>query len=247
MRISFDVNLGKSTNKIPSSPANSEAVQTPSILDFESSPLRFEYDALLEEYRTLWAEICTRVSDQQQIVNYAITLVTAFFAVSQLLMTRSSFSVPPHYVRMAYAFLTILFSSFAVLYQNQCTMMVDIGIYINEELRPRMERILATTQNTPRVWQWNEWRNQLHFRKFPNNLAMLVMSGSGFLITFLPAPVFASLFLVNRQTNEPFTISENVILILVLLSVACAVFGAIYSLARVRKLGSARIPDDFLT
>ena len=45
--------------------------------NFESSPLRFEYEAHLEEYRSLRAQIVMLTESQMQIINYSIAAIGA--------------------------------------------------------------------------------------------------------------------------------------------------------------------------
>jgi|GEM_PF-6690453 len=238
MNISVSMSISRNAEKALSQSPSADASRPPHIQDFESSPLRFEYDAILEEYRVLWAEIQTRNTDQHQIVNYAIALLAGFLAVSQLFTGSTLASSSPHLLRLVYPLLAMVFSAFAMLFHHHSTMMADIGVYTNTELRPRLERILTATNNHPQIWQWNEWRGRNQFRRFPNNLFEFVLSASGYVITFLPGIAFIILFCVSRDPTEPFATWELVLLILASLNVACAAVTGIYAALRFRRVGS---------
>jgi len=211
----------------------SKAETSSEMQDFESSYLRFEYDALIEEYKILWTEIQSRNSDQQQIVNYSLTLVTAFFAISQIFADSASVQI----LRPVYPLLTFVFSAFALLFHHHSTMMAHIGIYTNNVLRPRIEKILSNTNNNPQIWLWNEWRGKYQFSKFPNNLFELGMSSAGYIVTFVPGIAFITLFWLTHDHTRPLELWEQILLALSSLSIIWVIITGVYTVFHFRRIG----------
>jgi NADH:ubiquinone oxidoreductase subunit 6 (subunit J) len=133
--------------------------------DFERSPHRFEYEVLLEEYRTIRAEIIERLSNQQQIINFSLGLIAATFAVSQLLPRLDTVDGVFRSLRALYPFLSLLFSAFALMYLEHDVMMAYLGHYINRRLRPRLrDVILQASSHSVDVLTWDVFRGDVHIR-----------------------------------------------------------------------------------
>ncbi len=103
--------------------------------NFEQSPLRFEYDVMMEEYRSIRGEILVRVQAQQQVVNFAIALIAGVVALIQFIPGDSKLAT----IRPLYPFLSVLFSTFSLAYMEQDLMMAHLGGYLMHHLTPRMK------------------------------------------------------------------------------------------------------------
>jgi hypothetical protein len=172
-------------------------------MDFGSSPLRFEYDAVLEEYRTVWAEIGSRGAIQSQTLNLSITALAAILGIGPFLFGAQPLSTTLHFIRPVLPLLSMVFAAFAVLYNHQLGLMAYLGIYSNTMLRPRIERILEATGNDASVWGWNEWRVKNEFRKFPDTLFDGALAGGGPFLVFVPCVAFAVAFWLPKDPTEP--------------------------------------------
>src|SRR4051794_32480718 len=85
--------------------------------NFETSPLRFEYDALIEEYKATRAELLLRLQMGQQIVNFSIAFAVGSLAILQILIN-SNFgtSLTEFITRYGYLLASVVSSSFALMY-----------------------------------------------------------------------------------------------------------------------------------
>ena len=148
--------LGKIFQEIASKLLSKDALMQKSEnlkLDFEKSPLRFEYEALLEEYRVLWAEIQERLREQHQITNYALILLAAVVSLNQILLKTEAAEERLAFPRYGLLILSFFYSSFALKYTHHNNMMAYLGNYIDAKLRPRIEEIIRETQSKSiQIW-----------------------------------------------------------------------------------------------
>jgi hypothetical protein len=193
----------------PDKTSNDGPMQLIPLHDFEKSPLRFEFEALLTEYRSLRREILNRLTSQQQTINFAIALIAAVFAIRQLLPIFGDTGLNAEALRPIYILLSIAFSAFALMYAEHDYMMADIATYINRHLRPRMERILDKMPNTsPGIWEWDEFRDQAHYRSFMATSLYFVMSASRYAITTIPGFSLLLIYWLGRESGDDIPLWE---------------------------------------
>ena len=170
--------------------------------DFENSPLRFEYEVLLTEYRSLREEITIRLSNQQQIINFSIAIIAAMFAITQLLPVIRS-NLIAQLLPLIYPLLSIIFSAFALMYADQDFIIADIATYINQHLRQRMQTILDKIPNTnPKVWEWDEYRSKAHYRKVMASPFYYIMSLARYLVMIIPSIGLIFIYSLSREGTD---------------------------------------------
>ncbi len=125
----------------------------PSLYDFEKSPLRFEYEILVEEYRALREQINLLISGQQQVVSFSIALIAALGTLGQFVINEQGTlfeQSTPIIVLIA----SLTFSTFSLMNFSYDIRIAFSAGYINSVLRPRMERILSNVlEGHPKAWQ----------------------------------------------------------------------------------------------
>lgn len=188
----------------------------PRIDDFEKSPLRFEMEALLEEYRTLRSEIIIRLTSQQQIINFTITLIAAIIAVGQLLPDLENRLGSTQSLRFAYLFISLLFSAFSLMYLEHDAMIASLAIYIMIRLRPRMQEILSQIPEVqPIIWQWDDFRGDIQIRSIKAVPFFSLMSVSRYAIMVVPSIIMLVLYWLDRANYGYTSIWENMLFVFV--------------------------------
>ncbi|MCJ7634516.1 hypothetical protein MUP77_19255, partial [Candidatus Bathyarchaeota archaeon] len=197
----------------------------PLLNDFERSPLRFELEVLLEEYKTLRAEIEQRLTNEQQIISFAIGLIVAAITLSQFLPSLGDPSLRP-----AYLIVSMVFSAFALMNIEHDAMMASIGTYIETRLRPRIEEILAmVSEKNLRAFEWDAFRAQLQFRQ-PNNAPFFyLMAASRYAITIGPSVAFIIIYWWNAETVIQKPIWETMLFAFAAFLVACVFASAVFA------------------
>lgn len=196
--------------------------------DFEKSPLRFEYEAVLEEYRILWSELQARLGHQNQIINFAIALTAATVAFLQLSSGDRPLETSIQMLRPAYPYFSLLFSAFALMYLEHDATMAHLGIYIDTNLRPRIENILLQTGNESHIWQWGRWRAQRQFRYGLTSPFHYAMTSARYALTIGPSVGFAILFWTHRDRCQPLASYEQIIFGLVLFTIFWVLISTVY-------------------
>lgn len=168
----------------------------PLINDYERSPLRFELEVLLEEYKALRAEIEHRITSEQQIISFALGLIATVFTLSQIIPSLSDrYPQLLTSLRPAYLVLSLVFSTFALMSIQHDAMMASMGTYIEHSLRPRIERILTTvTRENLKAFEWEEFRTQFQFRQLHNAPFFYLLAGSRYAITIVPSLVLTFMY-----------------------------------------------------
>ena len=102
--------------------------ELPSCIDEQQqSPLRFRFDAVVEEYRMVWENIQKLLSNQQNLVNYTITLIAGLLALSQILRGDQPLDEFAVRYRPVYPFISILFSAFSLMYMEHDAAMAHLA------------------------------------------------------------------------------------------------------------------------
>jgi len=227
----------------------------PRLDDFEKSPIRFEYEVLIEEYRVLRSELNQHLSNQQQINSYALALMTGLVAIAQLLGSNDGYQTFLSSFRPIILLLSILFSSFALMYVRHAMMIAYIGGYTTNVIRPKIElalgvllqccgnrgyttnvirpkieRILTqTTGNDLQVLEWDEIQVQQRYFRFSYALIEYVLSVAQYSITIIPSITLIIIFWFSKPSHERFTSLEIILFalsILALVSVLISLFFA---------------------
>jgi len=202
----------------------------PRLDDFEKSPIRFEYEVLIEEYRVLRSELNQHLSNQQQINSYALALMTGLVAIAQLLGSNDGYQTFLSSFRPIILLLSILFSSFALMYVRHAMMIAYIGGYTTNVIRPKIERILTqTTGNDLQVLEWDEIQVQQRYFRFSYALIEYVLSVAQYSITIIPSITLIIIFWFSKPSHERFTSLEIILFALstlALVSVLISLFFA---------------------
>src|SRR5688572_33404638 len=86
---------------------------------FETSPLRFEMEIILQEFRELRAEILAKNSNEQQIINYSIALIVATATIMQLETQITLITGSETGMRILILIISLLFSALGLMYIEQ--------------------------------------------------------------------------------------------------------------------------------
>ncbi len=147
----------KPEESLPSVGADSADTSEPQGADpgnFESSPTRFEYEVILEEYRALRSQIDLCTAGSQQIVHISIAAVAPIGTVTQLLVSREG-GMAPGSLSILMLVASLTFSAFSLIASWYDVRVAHSAGYFTSVLRPRMERLLSDVGTTdPVVWRW---------------------------------------------------------------------------------------------
>jgi hypothetical protein len=211
---------------------------------FESSDLEQMYniksEAIIEEYKSIRAEIVQRIGNQQTVTNFALTLIAAVIGVSQLLPSiMNKINMGPIYLLAS-----LIFSAFALMLIEQDIMNSYLGSYIDMYLRTNIENILNVSMSIRQsVWQWEDWRKENQYNQFPASLFFSLIAASRYAITIIPAAITLYLFVIQRN-QKVITLNQNLIFenvffifcfIALLLVIAVGVFSGTRYIKRERK------------
>jgi hypothetical protein len=159
--------------------------------------IQFEVDAIIEEYKSVRAEIVQRVSNQSSVINYALALIAAVIALTQLNPSLLVNINPGPIFLLA----SLLFSAFALMLIEQDINIAYLGKYTDFKLRKRMEEIINQDSSYLReIWQWEDWKNTTQYRKFPAFLFIYLIAASRYAITIIPS--FIALIQYGHQRNQ---------------------------------------------
>lgn len=219
--------ITEDASRVPTNPG-------PLLNDFERSPLRFEFEVLMEEYRTLHSEVQQRFIIENQVTSFALALIVGVLALSQILPGLMTFSEMIPFLRIACLVLTLLFSVFAVMKVEQDAMIASIGIYIVREIRPKVEEILKKVNKEDiEALHWESFRMQGQFSKSVYLTVVPFMAAMRYAITFLPGVLLLIVYWQLTRFKAPILPGEWLLFILAIavqtLTVASALFtGTMY-------------------
>ncbi len=146
------------------------------------SPVRFEYDALLQEFSALREEVKTRIEKQQEITRYAIALAAGLIALFQLMDKKIMLSVSNYY-----PVLSLALSAFSLMVLEHEVNIAHLYMYIDGHLKRRMTMIVENaTGLKPELLEWNKhrarWQQHSRYLKF----FTFAMSSSKYAMTIIP-------------------------------------------------------------
>ncbi len=195
------------------------STRQPNLQDFEKSPLRFHYDAVLEEYKVLWAEINGRLANMQQITNFALILIGAILALSQVYSKTDTFSAFFKELLPFFPGLALLFSGLALMQVDHASMIAYIGDYIDKELRPTIKHVITLTNNyEPKLWQWNQFKSSKRY-SIAGRLIHSLSSSANFFVT---GGMSILLLAIYFYSSGPATITTDFEIVLLWLSLIAA-------------------------
>ena len=200
----------------------------PVINDYSSSPFRFELDILLEEYRALRAETINRLSSEQQILNFSITLIIGTVAAIQIIPKISELENWEVSFRFSLLFISLLFSAFGLLSIEIDNGMAFIGNYIQQVLRPRIENIIAKSQNEssdihPLLLEWDSFRGKFQFHTL-RAIPLIFMSLARYALTILPSSIVLYIYYSWRAASKTLIETNEIILCIFTTVILISVF-----------------------
>lgn len=178
--------------------------------NFDSSPLRFEMEIILQEFRDLRAEILAKTANEQQTLNYSIALIVATATVIQLEPQIKAITGSDAGVRVLILVISLLFSALGLMYLEQDMYMATTGKYINQVLRPKLKEIIYKATGVEKdVLEWEEFRAESAFR-YPKVIAFTFMTSARYALPIFPALISISYYFAHRPNNV-ISIGENLL------------------------------------
>jgi hypothetical protein len=155
--------------------------------NFETSPLRFEYEALLKEYETVQAEIRSRSEKMQEITSFAIAVIAGLAALTQLFADNSNSIFTIQYFKPILPIISLLLSAFSLMTLEHDALRAHLQRYVDEILRPRMREILQETGNARLdIWDWSRMRVKWQYRSDFAVVFDFMLSSSKYAMTVIP-------------------------------------------------------------
>lgn len=149
-------------------------------------------EAQMEEYRSVRAEILTRVELQHRITNYLLLVVGAIITGAFARGLNDDFISRDFYFVLLVV--PLILYPFALMYREQDFIIANLAKYVNTELRQRVAR---TTQvkDQSRVFGWDDF-----FRPKVWTVFSILRGNTRYYILFLPTILFVGLyvFLLSR-------------------------------------------------
>jgi hypothetical protein len=184
------------------------------------SSLRFEYDTLIEEYRTVNAQILHRLETDEK--NYDLTMLTfgAIVAASSIVI---NFKV--------YNLLLLLAIPFHILIWEQVRRTIigkHLAKYVTDELVPRLNAIIqsaATNReafgNPIQYMSWEGYSHSLFYQRTRTSFAMLLPKAGKAALQFGAALFLVVIYLYLQAYDSQYVLTPfDTILLLINLLVA---------------------------
>jgi len=191
---------------------------------YSDAGLKFEFDALLEEYKSIRSELQYHLSNQDQIINYAIAFIALLVTVGQYL-TGNFISFRPYILLGA----SIIFSLLALMFLRYDANIAICSGYISYVLKPRIEKVIlkAQSEKVP-VLMWEEDNVKLRFSK-KHVLENLFLTGGRQGILIVPS-IAILLFYVFTTDLTIASIWHNLLLGVNILTILIVVNSVIYTI-----------------
>ncbi len=157
-----------------------------------------EFDALVEEFRALRAELTTRIEKQQDITNFAIALLVGFVAVVKAVEGRASTEDALLQLRVFFPWISIVLSSFTLMTLDHEMNIAHLSIYVHTRLRPQVDAALQSTG----LWEWNAYRAawQQHVGAFTALTSS--MASAKYAITIFPNMLLTAAYWYKRSPSS---------------------------------------------
>jgi hypothetical protein len=211
----------------------------PSLSNFESSPARFEYDLLIEEFRAARAETDNHMNNQHQVINFSLTILAASVGLIQFMSsTPSLMSIP---ARSLYLFGSLICSSFALMYFWHDASVAYLAIFMELVLFPRLETITKQASGSSQpIHSWVEFQ-------YKNRIVNKSLIPLEYGITFgryvtiiFPGPGLIIAYLVTLPPQSAIPLWESLLLIISVLVSITVILASIYA----GWLFSRKLPAD---
>lgn len=168
--------------------------------------LKFEFDSLLEEYKSIRQELQTHLSSQDQLINYAIAFIALLVSAGQ-------------YVTGTYTFLTaavylgasIVFSLLCLMFARYDANIAICSGYITYVLKPRIEKLIFQVQKKKKlVLMWED--ENIKFRLSRRHVVAQYINTIGRQgILIIPSTGILLFYIVSRDFRVPVPIWENIL------------------------------------
>jgi hypothetical protein len=179
---------------------------------FETSPLRFEMEILLQEFRELRAEVLLRLNSGQQILNYTITLIIVSVTILQLEPQITKITGSEAGIRIILLAIITLFAALGLMYVEQDMFMAVIGRYIDHVLSPKLNKIVQVTNNEKRfVLGWEEFKINYTFKP-PMVYVFSYLSSARYALPIIP-PIFLLIYYFTIRPSNFISLGENILFI----------------------------------
>lgn len=169
--------------------------------NFETSPLRFEMEILLQEFRDLRAEILLRLSNEQQILSYIITLIVASVTIIQFEPQITNITGSDTGIRVILLVTSILFAALGLMYVEQDIYMATIGQYIEQAIKPQLNKIVQNASAEQHfVLEWDKFKTK-HAFKPPMVYIFAFLSSARYALPIFPPIILLTYYFFHRLSS----------------------------------------------
>lgn len=173
--------------------------------------------AIFEEYKSLKAEIYERLKSGQNIINVTITFtlsIVGFLGILQkTLFDGSSRGLPFSFesiVTITYLIGAVVTVCFSLMYVGDDIMIGQLAFYINNQLRPKIERLISSNLNIViPLWEWEEFKNS---RQLSNKLVGVFVYSARYISSVAPSILFFLAYFFYRFKNYSPTYDYQLVL-----------------------------------
>jgi hypothetical protein len=195
--------------------------------NLENSKLRFEVDALMEEYRSTRAEVNVHLSNEHQIINLTVTLLVGTVAAIQLLSSTNSSNFLGPLLLIA----SLLFTSINFMHLGENIFISQSSKYIQQVLRPRMEKVIfQATGEKQKIWEWAEYYTKDEFSSF-GVIPAIFISASRLALSILPSIGTLIFYFSQMQQRASISPWENILLVFAIVAAVMMVITIIFTLS----------------
>lgn len=175
--------------------------------NLEEIGLKFEYDTLLEEYKAIRSELQAHLTNQDQLVSYAMALIALLITVGQYVTDKFGYVSP-----LVFLGASVVFASLSLMFIRYDTNVAVCSGYITWILKPRIEALIVKTtkiQTPVLLWESTNIRLRFHGRHAPINY---LLTGGRHSILIIPSVGILTAYLLTRDFSRPVQLWENTIL-----------------------------------
>ena len=173
--------------------------------------------AIFEEYKSLKAEIFERLKSGQNIINVTMTFtlsIIGFLGILQkTLFDGASRGLPFTFesiVTITYLIGAVVTVCFSLMDVGDDIMIGQLAFYINNQLRPKIERLISSNLNIEMpLWEWEEFKIK---RQLTNKKVSNIVSSARYISSLLPSILFIFAYIIYRFKNYALTYEYKLIL-----------------------------------
>lgn len=217
-------------------------------INFETDPIRFQYDAILAEFEALRREIELRIQLTERIIDFFFILLGAILSAAQLSSKTGSFLFEQiNKFPVTYLVLAMASTWFAMSHLNHTIYTTTLGRYIELVLSPKLSYIAFELSKDvvsgEQYWKWeaekfpSKLRGTMRWEAFRVNaynrkIGFLVSVVGGFrsLLYFAPPILFTTIFFSVKSSQifwVDWTFAERIILVLFVLLIVILAVGIV--------------------